>query len=245
MQALTKINSHGIPDAPKDAVAFWDNMAAQFARGSVASQVMCGFALIELKKEMGFKQGGFRDQKPNDFGFSNWGEFVEATYNFSDDTARNRITMAEGVRSDFKKLGLAERFKSLLLTHPSAWSETDTKAISDALQKCTDGMTQTDFFRKLGLAKKQSGNPDAIGGKARKLTAEEQAEENKKQALADSGQMGNAVTASNKNFVLCTDFEVNAQIALLERAIKLRRAWTSQPVSKRDVKIIEKLLAEK
>ena len=77
-----------------------------------------------------------------------------------------------------------------------------------------------------------------------RLTAEQQAEQLKAMALADSGQLGVAVNASNQNFVLLDDLEVNSQIAVLEKAIKLRRAWTSQPKTKRDVSVIEKMLKE-
>ena len=181
MNNLTKLNTHGIPDAPKDAVAFWDNMAAQFARGAVASQVMCGFALLELKKESGVKHGGnhmVKGASPNVFGFASWPAFIEATYGFSDETARNRIKMAEGVRSDFKKLGLADRFKNLLLTHPSEWSETDTKMFSEALHKVTSGMTQADFFCRLGLTTGAGRNDNPTPGK-RGLSDDEKA------ALAD------------------------------------------------------------
>ena len=115
--SLQKIQpQNAIPTDAKDAVFFWDDMAQQFARGSVASQVMCGFALIELKALAGIKRGGDHTSKganPNVFGFASWEEFIEQTYRFTDDTAAARIKMAEGVKSDFKKLGLAERFRAL------------------------------------------------------------------------------------------------------------------------------------
>ena len=245
-----------IPTAPKDAVVYWDLLASQFARASVASQVMCGFALIELKKEMRFKQGGFRDQKPRDLVFESrdqkpkdsvfesWGEFIAGTFGFSDETARNRVRMAEGVRADFKKLGLSDRFKTLLQTHPSQWSEPDSKLLSDSLAKCTDSMTQADFFQKLGLAKKPMGNPNATGGPARKLTEAEQLEAGKKFALENSGMLGQAMRASNRDFFLCADLEVNAQIALLEAGLRYRRAWVNTPAAKRDAAVIAKMVKE-
>lgn len=176
MSTLQKLNpSAAIPTAPKDAVAFWNNLAAQFARGQVASQVMCGFALEELKKEMGFVQGGFRGQKPNESVFDSWEDFLVETYHMTGDTARKWMDMAKGVRADFKKLGLGERFRALLATPPSQWNAEETKLLSDSLQKVTDGLTQTDFLRQLGLAKKPSGNPNASGHGKRALSIAEQA----------------------------------------------------------------------
>lgn len=168
MNQLQKITHNGIPTEARDAVSFWDHMASQFARGSVASQVMCGFSLIELREQAGIKRGGDRKSgsKPNVFGFDNWADFIEKTYQFTDQTATNRIRMAESVRSDFKKLGLADRFRALLQTHPSQWAESDVKLLSDALAKCTDGMTQGDFLEKLGLIKKTNRGrpPDCTAG---------------------------------------------------------------------------------
>jgi hypothetical protein len=163
MNTLTKLNSPGIPTTPKDAVAYWDNLASQFARGSVASQIMCGFAGIEWKKEMGFKHGGNRASADDSaLGIR---ESVEAAFAFSYDTFRERVKMAEGVRADFKKLGLADRFKALLQTHPSEWSERDTKMISGALHKVTNGMSQADFFEKLGITTGAGRNNNPKPGK--------------------------------------------------------------------------------
>lgn len=247
MNSLTKYQSNGIiPTEAKDAVAFWDSSAAQFGRGMVACQVMCGFALLELHEQAGIKAGGDQKSgsKPNVFGFDSWAEFVEQTYQFSDDTARSRMDMARKVKSDFKKLGLAERFRSLLSTPPSQWNEEDTKLISDNLQKVTDGMTQTDFLRKLGLAKKPSGNPNAAGKGSRKLTTEEQRLKAVELALEDSGMMGKWVAASNHSFMLTAaehDVEINAQIAVLEFALKVRRKYLAVPRAQRGEALVREI----
>jgi hypothetical protein len=38
--------------------------------------------------------------------------------------------------------------------------------------------------------------------------------------------------------------EVNAQIALLEAALKFRHAWLAQPASQRDASVIEEMVKE-
>jgi hypothetical protein len=66
-------------------------------------------------------------------------------------------------------------------------------------------------------------------------------------ALEDSGLMGAAINASNRNFFLLTDVndvEVNAQIAVLEFALKLRRKWVDTPKARRDSNTVEGLLKE-
>ena len=74
------------------------------------------------------------------------------------------------------------------------------------------------------------------GGPARQLTTHEQAELLRQTALTASGRMGQAVEASNKDFFLLThtnDLEVISQIALLESALQLRRAWLATPKAHR------------
>jgi hypothetical protein len=230
-----------IPTDAKDAVRFWDNLAAQFARGSVASQVMCGFALIEVREQSGFVQGGFRGQKPKDLGVDTWEDYLEETFMMSDETARQRMNMAKGVKSDFKKLGLGDRFRALLATPPSAWSEDDTKMLSSSLAKVTDGLTQTDFFRKLGLAKLAPGNHDAHGKGKRKLSISEQAEV-EKVLVADimNRVMGDLDTLAGR-FTCHTDADCEVFRGALMKHTAAINDWLRMPKNNRQPAFIAAL----
>jgi len=225
-------------------VKYWADMAAKFQHASVAAQVMAGFALCELRKAHGTNQGKRTDlTSPHDAEKLDWPELVEQHAGISDDTARRWMLMAEGIKARWKKLAPQARLKELMSVAPSDWNEKDTKLVTDSLHKVCDGQGQLEFMRELGLAKKPTGNTTTTNRTPPgKLSAEEQAAQLLALALQDSGHLGNAVTACNKSFVLLEDLEINAQIALLERAIKLRNAWVSQPKSKRDVSVIEKML---
>jgi hypothetical protein len=216
---------------------------------------MAGFALNELKKKQGIKPGNPNfgktgSQLPHDVviadGGKSWPEMVHEYAGISDETARRWMAMADGIKARWKKLAPQSRLKELMAVSPSEWNEKDTKLVTDSMHKACDGSSQLEFMRELGLAKKPTGNTTTTDRKPpEKLSADEQAAQLVALALADSGQLGVAVNASNQNFILLDDLEVNSQIAVLEKALKLRRAWTAQPKSKRDVSVIEKLLKEK
>ena len=253
MNALQKINpeqQHLTGPATWDTVKYWADLSSKFQHASVAAQVMAGFALNELHKRHAIKPGARTDLNlPNDSGGSeapkSWPDLVKEQAGISDDTARNWMHMAEGVKAKWKKLAPQDRLKALMAVSPSQWSEKDMKLVCDSLHKVTDGKSQLDFMRELGLAKKPQGNPNATGGTARKLTTAEAATKAKEQALEDSGRMGHAVKNSNANFFLLTEvnnMELDAQISVLEFALKLRRLWAKTPKAKRDAKTIEAMI---
>lgn len=77
------------------------------------------------------------------------------------------------------------------------------------------------------------------------LSTLEQAAQLRALAREDSGRMGAAIAASNKNFFLLTeanDLELNAQVALLEHALRLRRHWLALPKPKRDPALLQPML---
>ena len=251
LQTIPTVQSGVTTAAAWDTVKYWATLAGKFQHASVAAQVMCGFALTELKKKHGIRQGKRTDlQLPDQSGSSpSWETLVEQYAGISDDTAGNWMKMSDGIKSRWKKLAPQEKLKELMAVPPSQWSEDDTKLVSDSLHEVTDGQTQTDFMRELGLAKKKPGNPNATGpsGPQKKLSTAEAAAEMRRIALEDSGRMGMVINASNRNFVLLTDvndLEVDAQIAVLEFALKLRKKWLAIPKGKRDAKEIEAMISD-
>lgn len=246
LQTIPTIQSGVTAAATWDAVKYWAVLAAKFSHASVAAQVMAGFTLNELKKAHNIKPGNpHHGELPNGLVIKSWPELVAEHAGISDETARNWMKMADGVKSRWKKLAPQEKLKALMSVPPSAWSEDDTKLVSDSLHKVTDGQTQTDFMRELGLAKKKPGNPNAGNhehGKKKKLTTAEAAAEIERMAMEDSGLMGKWVNASNRSFVNVSDLEITAQCALLEEALKLRNKWLATPKAKRDAKDVEAAL---
>jgi hypothetical protein len=253
MNALQKIEpsqQHLTGPATWEAAKYWADLASKFQHASVAAQVMAGFVLNELHKAHGIKPGARTDLNlPTELGGSeapkSWPDLVKDQAGVSDETARKWMGMADGVKKKWKKLAPQDRLKELMAVSPSAWTDKDMKLVCDSLHKVTDGKSQLDFMRELGLAKKPPGNPNATGGTARKLTTAELSAQARAQALEDSGRLGAVLKSSNANFFLLTevnDLELDAQISVLEFALHLRRLWAKTPKVKRDAKVIESLI---
>jgi hypothetical protein len=176
-----------------DGVRHWLNAAKLFEQGKLFSQVMTGFELLALRKSHGIVNGSKAHLSQDGKG-QDWETILEKEAGLSQSTAYRYMDMAKAAMPRLKKLPALKNFDPF--TQPmSQLEKPQQEAMATAVKKLTDGKSQADFFE--GLYKTGGGNPDAKGGKTRKLTAEEQAEELLKQALADSGQMGTSIAASN------------------------------------------------
>ena len=177
---LQKYNPNAVTttDAPAswEQVKYWADVAGKFQQASLAAQVMAGFALAELRKQ--FHAQGKRNDltSPHDVAKLGWQESVETLAGISDETARRWILMAEGIKSRWKKLTPQALLRELMSVPVADWTVDDTKVVSDALYKVTDGSTQLEFMRELGLAKLKPGNPNASGHGKRALSIGEQAD---------------------------------------------------------------------
>ena len=223
----------------------WMSAASLMEQGKLFCQVMVGFELIELHKKHGVTHGDNQhDGRTSHDGKSTWDEILQSETGMSTSTAYRFMDMAKAAAPRLKKLPELRQFDPLakplaLLTAPQK------EALTTGVRKLTDGKTQKEFGEQLGLWKKPPGNPDATGGEARKLTTAEQSDKARDKALKDSGRMGLAIKESNANFFLLTDtndLELDAQIAVLEFAIKLRKLWSRTPKAKRDAKVIESMI---
>lgn len=233
-----------------DGVRHWLNAAKMFEQGKLFSQVMTGFELLALRKAHGIQHGNNQHEgRTSQIGKSteDWETILEKEAGLSQSTAYRYMDMAKAAMPRLKKLPALRNFDPFSQAM-SQLAEPQRDAMATAVKKLTDGKTQTDFFED--LYKQGGGNPDAKGKGSRKLTTEEQRLKAVELALEDSGCMGAAITASNNNFFLLAaenDVELDAQISVLEFALKLRRKYRNTPRSKRDdalVAEIQKLIAE-
>lgn len=129
----------------------WQQLAEAFKRGDVLAQSMFGMVLAELKRKLGFVQGGARDQKPHAAVFASWGEFLKKTYDLSDDTARRYMDMGEGVRGRLNKVG--GDLKAILSKPLATLTPAEYDTLKKATHKITDGRTQAQLLLDFGIAK--------------------------------------------------------------------------------------------
>ena len=235
--------SNVIITATWDGVRHWLNAAKMFEQGKLFSQVMTGFELLALKKAHGVVNGNNQHEgrvsqngKPTD----DWETILQKEAGLAQTTAYRYMDMAKAAAPRLKKLPALKNFDPF--TTPLAkLPDTQRAAMETAVKKLTDGKTQTDFFEE--LYKQASGNPNAKpGGPKTKPTTAEQAEAAFKIAMENSGWMGKAITASNKDFFLTTrenDLEIDAQIAVLEFALKLRTKYRNTPKAKREAVVAD------
>jgi len=218
-------------------VKHWAGLAANFAHASVASQVMAGFGLIEMRKQFN-SQGKRADlaTSPHDVAKLGWQETVEKEVGISDETARRWIAMAEGIKARWKKLAPQKRLMELMSVSPNQWTDDDTKLITDSLHKVADGSTQLEFMRELGLAKlpQGAGATGGKGGAKKKLNLAEEAELRTIQARMEWAAIEQGLKVYTDKFLLLTDAEITAQLSLPEVAIAARNAWLKQPLDRRD-----------
>lgn len=203
--------------------------ARQFGRAQVACQVLAGLELIELKKQNRIRAG-----RPASVDQPLWADLVAENAGVSDDTARNWIRMAEGVRPRLKKLpGVGALFRELLERPIHELTTEQHHLLEQAVHKVTDGMTQIEFLRELGIAKLPPGygskGGNRGGGRPPKPLVPPTEEQLQAIARADWVQISTVLDASRANFALLNDFEVEAQIATFELHMKARRAWLRVP----------------
>jgi hypothetical protein len=208
-----------------------------FAQGA-AFMILCGAELARLKRELGETRGGDHSKS---FNVETFADMAERHAGVSKSTAWRYEQMFQCAKKRIPLLNAEE----LLTTPLGMLPELKQQKLLEAVNKVTDGHTAQQLMWDWGIARKRSGNSNPTPGPARKLSADEQTALLKELALSDSGHLGNVVATTNNNFFLLDDLEVNCQIAVMEHALKLRHAWVTQPKSKRDWPIIEKLLKEK
>lgn len=216
--------------------------ATKFAQASLACQVMAGLEMAELKKSLRISQGKRTDLAnfPNRSG--SWGEMVTQLFGISDDTAGNWMKMAEGLKVRLKKLPGSDRLRELMALPPAEWSIEEGAMIQQFVAQATDGKTQIDFLCELGLAKKPKAKGGAREHTPKLLGPSEQLAQARALAESDWVVDQESIEAYGAKFCLLPDLLVEAQCAVLEKALQARREWLRQPQSRRDPQAIENLL---
>lgn len=224
-----------------DGVRHWINGAHMMEQGKLFCQAMTGLELLALHKAHNIQQGGDRKSNPQAAGLIlTWEEICKKEAGISDDTARRYMDIARKAAPRLKRFPALKNFDPMA-TPIAKLSEPQRTALESAVKKITDGKSQMDFLGD--LYKKAPGNKEAKdGGPKTKPTTADQAQAAFNIALENSGWMGKAVTASNKDFFLTArdnDLEIDAQIAVLEFALKLRTKYRNTPKAKREAIVAE------
>ena len=113
------------------------------------------------------------------------------------------------------------------------------EGLQEAVKKVLKGASMVEFHKAsqfAGEVEHQEYHPP------KPLTPEEVERQTRESALFNSSAMAQAVGASNADFFLTADEEVNCHIAVLERGVKARKAWLRQPKDRRNADVIVEML---
>jgi hypothetical protein len=239
----------------------------RFARASLAMQVMAGFELTQIQSQSPYTRGGRRNPKsnPHDAGLTKnahnsavlaqtapanpfeawptWEAFLKGVLGISADTAGRWMAMAENARHRLKKLdGWGALVRDLMERPIADLNPEEVDVLSRAVAKITDGRTQLDFLAELGIVKRP-GNP-ALGGNTGGRPAASGViddEAIKRAAIEDWATVDRGIRGGGMGFTVLTDAQIEVQIELLTRAVRVRRDWIAAPVSARNPHTIQTL----
>ena len=241
-----------------DGARHWLNTAKMFEQGKLFAQVMAGFEIIALQKAHGVVHGNNQHEgrtSQNGKSTPDFESILKKETGLSQSTAYRFMSMAKAAAPRLKKLPALRGFDPTA-NALSALTAPQAAAMATAVRKLTDGKTQQEFGEQLGLWKKKQwstaastpkadttegdteaeaepaeGGPDAV---SKKLTIAQEAELRKQQAAQNWAALDKGLTAYADKFILLPDTDVEAQIAVLEQALKARREWLKNAVGKRD-----------
>jgi hypothetical protein len=122
-------------------------------RLAICYQVMTGFELAVLKKELGFSGSGRRKENPHDGPFKSWEKWLDDELGIGETTAERWISMADVVKPRLKKLGGNAKLLAIAESSPSQLDAIQRQTLEALVAKVTDGDSQKDLLEELKLVK--------------------------------------------------------------------------------------------
>lgn len=228
-----------------EAARTWLQRARVMAEGALFCQVMTGLELLHLRDQHPETRGRHGKKVQGD-GLFTFAELACRETGLGRSTIFKLIEMASAALPRLRKLPGLRGFDPTasaigLLGAP------EQEALTTAVRKLTDGMTQADFLAELGLAKAPQGSGATGGarnvGPQEKLSAEDKATMMAQAARADFAAAVKAFEISQARFTLLPDAEILGQIEYLQRQIDARRDWLQSALGARSSKAVKAILA--
>lgn len=220
----------------------YNQMARISAAQSVAFMILCGHELNRLHKALGFERGRpSADKSANGCRFK-FGDLAERFAGVSERTARNYRAMADAAKKRIPQLNAEELLQTPLAELP----ELRQQELLQAVHKATDGQTAQQLMWDWGLAKGAPyarGRKPGSGNEPKALSFGEQAALHTEAAERDWLRIDRELVAYRAEFIHLPDVAVEAQIHVLDLALKARRAWLKHRAPHdRDVEEIHRIL---
>jgi len=218
-------------------------VSSKFEQCKLYAQAMCGIELRALQKREGLTHGGSRKvAEETKLAFS---DVVKLELGISYGHARRLMEMGDALRKRFKKLPGLKDFEVRTLSIGDL--DTDAaKTLDNAVRKITDGRTQFDLLKELGVYKAaKSLGGGARDGSSKSASGPEAALALQRQlADADWAHIEQLLRAYASKFLVLDDPACQAQVSVLESHLGFRKRWLAKPRAERNPEEIEAIVAK-
>lgn len=217
------------------AKEYWE-AAGKFEECKLYAQAMCGMELKAIQNAMGATRGGDRRSKSQNETLK-FSDLAQQHLGFSRSHTARLMQMGDALRKRMKKLPGLRDFAVLTLS-VSSLSEEQVATLRQGVRKLTDGVTQQELFKTLGIYTSASGGTGGFrqitGGTGSDNSPEQAAATAKDIATADWTALDLMLRGYGDKFLVLPDADVTVQIAALEIALKARQKWLAKPRAQRD-----------
>lgn len=191
---------------------------------------------------IGFELLGQKDAMPH----GRFEEWCEVNLPEISDSARKRY-MKFSIELQRRHKELGPEARALLLAGVDGGEvvrqENQTK-LGEQIYELTDGASLTSLYKETGVIPQPKKRAPAERKPAKKLTPDEAVRQRQKVARENWLHIETALKGNGIAFCLLEDLEVQAQVAVLEQQLSVRKKWVNTPVKKRDARALEKLLKD-
>lgn len=206
------------------------------------AQAMCGLYLRDIQRELGLGRGGDRSVANGQNARLNFADLCQEKLGIADRTARRLMEMGDALRKRLKKIPELQQIDVQSLNRLTG-PQLDT--LKTAVRKLTDGRTQIELMEALGLCKKGgAGSGGARESSGESGSISDRAANTVDLARTDWAALDLGLRGYGEKFLALDDASINAQLALLEVAVKARRDWLSKPRAQRDPDAVRSYIAK-
>lgn len=231
-------------EATWDAARRWLDQSKRLQEAALYCQLMVGIELMALQASTPKTNHRPRSgETPATLAGVSFTAIAERETGLSDRSIRRLMAMAEAAIPKLRKhpqlKGFDPRSQAI-----AELSEGQRTALSSAVRKMTDGLTQSDFLIELGLAKAPQGSAVKGGARDRKapLEPQERAQIEAGLALTALKSALMSLRGMHSRFALLPDDEFEPFMIELEIKAQIYRRWFETPKSRRDIAELEKQL---
>ena len=214
--------------------------STKFETCKLYAQAMAGLHLRDIQRELGLGRGGDRSEAAD--GRLNFGQLCQEKLGIADRTARRLMEMGDALRKRLKKM---PDLREVDVQSLGQLSEPQMDTLKASVRKLTDGRTQVELMEALGLCKRGgagSGGARESAGDSGSIS--DRAANTVDLARTDWAALDLGLRGYGEKFLALDDASINAQLALLEVAVKARRDWLAKPRAQRDPDAVRSYIAK-